>query len=673
MTFLSPLAGLIAAALAVPALLLLYFLKLRRREQAVPSTLLWRKAVQDLQVNAPFQKLRRNLLLVLQMLLLIALALALSQPAVPYRPAAGASNVLLIDRSASMSATDGNASGGTRLEEAKARAKSLLDTLSGGSRAMVIAFDDQAEIVQGFTSDTQLLKKSIDEIQPSDRRTRMKLAYQLADAQGTMRAGAIEDGSAVTPPDVFVYSDGRAADAGELSLRGTVRYEPIGKATSKNVGIVSLSARRNYERPTEVQVFARLISSGPEPVTTDLQLTVDGAVQKVARVTLVPDGWSQEQRQAAEKEGVVARDAAEFTIELPTAAIVRVEQMNKEGDVLAADDSASVVVPQPRSLAVTVVSDGNNPFLSRLVKSLSLRDPQELTSRQYEDAVAAGNATRDVILFDNYRPKALPPTGNFVYFGVLPEGLRLTAKTRDGALVTDPEIVGVLDWKRDHPILRGLSLGKLYGAGAITLVPAGESEVLVEGVRGPLVVLHREGRSIHLAVAFDPLNSNWPFLVSYPVFVHNTLQFIATSSDLSVRESYPPGSTPRLPRTSLGDLRSITLSGPGMDRQIAIEAVADGRQASAMADVVLPALDRVGIFEIAPKVEGFERLAVNLLEANESVVIPTPTAPGGIGETVVATTGSSKARLELWWWLVAAVAMPLLLVEWWVYTRRTHL
>ena len=120
-TFLSPLAAGIAAAVAIPALLVLYFLKLRRREMPIPSTLLWKKAIQDLQVNAPFQRLRRNLLLFLQMALLMLLILALARPVTFFTPGAGKNTVIIIDRSASMNATDVN--GKSRLDEAKRRAK----------------------------------------------------------------------------------------------------------------------------------------------------------------------------------------------------------------------------------------------------------------------------------------------------------------------------------------------------------------------------------------------------------------------------------------------------------------------------------------------------------------------------------------------------------------------
>src|SRR5215217_1903545 len=115
-TFLNPWAAAAAGAIVVPSLLILYFLKLRRREMTVPSTLLWKKAVQDLQVNAPFQKLRRNLLLLLQLLLLLLLLLALAKPVANVTPTPGKTTVILVDRSASMAAktTDGK---GTRLDE----------------------------------------------------------------------------------------------------------------------------------------------------------------------------------------------------------------------------------------------------------------------------------------------------------------------------------------------------------------------------------------------------------------------------------------------------------------------------------------------------------------------------------------------------------------------------
>src|SRR5438270_12010941 len=117
-SFINPWTGLIAAGLSISALLVLYFLKLRRREMLVSSTILWKKAVQDLQVNAPFQRLRRNLLLLLQLLILLFLLLALSRPVTHFTPGAGKISVILIDRSASMGARDPDLKGKSRLDEA---------------------------------------------------------------------------------------------------------------------------------------------------------------------------------------------------------------------------------------------------------------------------------------------------------------------------------------------------------------------------------------------------------------------------------------------------------------------------------------------------------------------------------------------------------------------------
>ena len=103
-----PLGGRRWAVLAgVPVgIIALYFLKLRRRPVQVPSTLLWRRSLEDLHVNSLFQRLRRNLLLFLQLLAVLLAMLALAGPRIKGTAGQGQRFVLMIDNSASMSATD---------------------------------------------------------------------------------------------------------------------------------------------------------------------------------------------------------------------------------------------------------------------------------------------------------------------------------------------------------------------------------------------------------------------------------------------------------------------------------------------------------------------------------------------------------------------------------------
>ena len=98
MTFLNPWPALVAAAAAVPLLLLLYFLKLRRQVLRMPSTLLWSSVTEDLQANVPFQRLRWSVLLLLQLLLVAALLAALARPVVQAGRGAASRMIILIDR-----------------------------------------------------------------------------------------------------------------------------------------------------------------------------------------------------------------------------------------------------------------------------------------------------------------------------------------------------------------------------------------------------------------------------------------------------------------------------------------------------------------------------------------------------------------------------------------------
>src|SRR6185312_10809498 len=102
----------------------------------------------------------------------------------------------------------------TRLEEAKKRARELVDSMVKDSSAMVIAFDDSAETLQSFTTDQVALKRAIDSIEPTDRHTKLKLAYELADASMAYNPDQLRP--SVDPADIYLYSDGRALDANDV-------------------------------------------------------------------------------------------------------------------------------------------------------------------------------------------------------------------------------------------------------------------------------------------------------------------------------------------------------------------------------------------------------------------------------------------------------------------------
>ena len=109
MPFTSPLALL--GLLFIPAVIAMYLLKLRRDERVVPSTLLWTALISDVEANAPWQRLRRSLLLLLQLLLVAILALLAARPFLE-RPAGLARDIVLVlDTSASMAATESRRTG----------------------------------------------------------------------------------------------------------------------------------------------------------------------------------------------------------------------------------------------------------------------------------------------------------------------------------------------------------------------------------------------------------------------------------------------------------------------------------------------------------------------------------------------------------------------------------
>src|SRR5947209_31777 len=140
LTYHIPLAWWLALILLlVPvAIVLLYFLKLKRKPLSVPSTFLWRKSIEDLHVNALFQWLRQNLLLLLQLLVAVFLIYAVMDFRVHGRTHQARHYILMIDNSASMAATDVAPS---RLHWAKQEALKEIDGATESDYGMVLVFN----------------------------------------------------------------------------------------------------------------------------------------------------------------------------------------------------------------------------------------------------------------------------------------------------------------------------------------------------------------------------------------------------------------------------------------------------------------------------------------------------------------------------------------------------
>jgi len=118
--------------LAPIGVLLLYFLKLKRRPLQVPSTFLWKKSIEDLHVNALFQWLRQNVVLLLQLLVLLVLIYASLGLRFHGQTATGRHYIIMIDNSASMAAIDVKPS---RLEWGKEEALKVIDAAEEGHQA----------------------------------------------------------------------------------------------------------------------------------------------------------------------------------------------------------------------------------------------------------------------------------------------------------------------------------------------------------------------------------------------------------------------------------------------------------------------------------------------------------------------------------------------------------
>ncbi|MBI2923551.1 MAG: VWA domain-containing protein [Planctomycetes bacterium] len=612
MNFLNP-AFLWLAALAIP-LIALYILKLRRRDVRISSTILWERAVRDAQANAPFQRLRSNLLLLLQLLLLALLVLAIARPALRRVASPGRVVVLVIDTSASMGARDGER---TRLDRAKEAAEKVLGNLRDSDEVMVVEAWSGARVAAGLTRDHAAAERAIRLMEVRDTGTALEEALLLAATAVEKREGAV----------VVLFSDGAGARVPshpvlEKALTWVRTADP-----ADNLGITAF--RAEVVSGTDGRVESRTVNGRTEhPYSVFAGVSNFSRARKKIYAALRSEGSTVAVRALDLAPGETG--GASFEVMLPGEAAVEVAL--DEPDALAADDRAWSRVPEPAE--VRVAFKGEHRFLQAFLAT--------------RPRVRVDEAAPDLWFCEG--PAVEPPAGaHAVYFR--PD--RPVAGIAPGEEVAR---VKALSWDETHPLLRFAKFADVHVGKAVRLSLPPEGVNLVQGSAGPLVAMVSEKGRLRIVTAFRAADSDWPLRPSFPIFFSNVLRLVSAA-----RASEVP------PQIGAGRAARFTAGTAPVGRVTDPSGTGHALTATEAGDFVFGATEKVGLyrFEAGGSTRPF---GVNLLSEAESNLAPADSLGAGASRVEAAASAGEDNR-DLWPWLAGA-AILILLVEWACFNRR---
>jgi hypothetical protein len=681
MSLLAPLALL--GLLTVPVILAFYMLQLRREERTVSSTFLWQHLVRDVEANAPWQRLRRSLLLLLQLLLAVLLVAVVARPVLE-RPAALARDlVVIVDASASMAARDVFPD---RLAAAKQAAIDALRDLPSDGRVSVIAAAESARVVASEAETAGRAARAISTIQPTAATGDMSEALRLAGALAARARGA----------EILVVTDDAGDVAPAAELDAPVRVITIGTERG-NQAIAALAVRAD---PTGLErvLFVSVANYSDQVVPRRLQVLADGTpvtardlqLAALSRTNVVIDELPRGTR-VIEARLTHAEDAAGAPVVAPA-------------DQLPLDDAAWAIVPDDRLMRVLMVGPGN-VYLENALTYLPNVELYGVTPEQWP--TTTGKDRFDLFVFDGWVPEDLPDAP---ILAIAPNRSSMLGEVVGSA--TNP---GLSEPADDEPLLRNVDLSRLHVARTQQLVRPDWSRVVISG--GPELPLIYSGLRNGLpttVIAFDLRQSDLPLQVAWPILVSNMTGELLGLNE-AAQDPLVPSAPVELPlrpgvegyRITLPD-GSIRELAPGATGATAvtfvetqqlgvyrIEPVLDpdaqatpppAPQVSTPAGSIVPAESGAATPEsdspgpsIAPAqvvdppeapVDQPVRFAVDLFSPSESNITPGDgsriAALGGAGEPGVAAAGLAR---DDWWPLLAGVVLLVLMAEWLLYER----
>lgn len=466
----------------------------RRHAKRLPvSTLLFFKSLaREHQESAWLRRVKKWLSLALTLLALLLAVFALARPSGEMGANAPKAVVLVIDRSASMAATD--ASGKTRLAEAINALQQLVRSLPDQVVLTLIAYDAKADVLLSRSRNRRECLRLLDELKP------LPIAGDASEALATARRLAELDAGA----KIWLASDTKPE--GDIAFIDCALPEVV------NAGITGFQIRPSPLSGGQHEVFAKVSASAANnaKVSSTLEVTLAGRPVQIREIELEP--------------------GASTTLILPleSARGQRLElQLKTPGDAFGWDDGLTAPLPRNRPLSVSWITDKADPFTELALASLIESRRIEMT-RSTPDAWPPKDKP-DVYVFEHWLPKTWPADRPVIVLNPTTSSGPISVKPLPGNGLPHDSLRSVLP---DHPVLFRVASSRVaLTQTSVLALPASLEPLWIAGSEPVLAAGEHAGQRI-VATAFSPATSEQlALLPAFPLVLGNALYWCAETNE----------------------------------------------------------------------------------------------------------------------------------------------
>lgn len=595
--------------LLIPVLIIIYIIRARYEERSVASTYIWKLSTRFMKKKLPFRRFRQLLLFLCQLLMIVALALLVSKPAIVSK-GAGKEYILIIDGSASMNIAGEDSE--TRFDRALEQIIQMIPEADFGTTfSIILAADEAGFLVERTQSETEI---------------RLALNYaQCGYGDGSVAdaltlAQSLCDKHAVT--DVILYSDSE--------------YE-----TAENIEVVDLSAEEwnvslsslAYEQADKDYLFTATVYSAHADADVALAMSVDGKIIDVQNVS--------------------CKKNTETTVTFTAKKLKDFKNATVYTDVkdgLAEDNSFSVCKKETTQVDVLVVS--KSPFyLQSVLKVLGnctvkvAATPEEATSGY------------DLYIFDSCTPDKLPTDGSVWLFAPdkLPTDMSLREEKGGKAQI---KVTKKGSSKLYSSLADGLNLEDAAVSNYLKINGGRSWESLLSCGEDSVLLTRKETSGMRTAVfAFDLHDSNLPLMADYVVLIKELFAYsvpeILMDTDYAVSDTVSINVLPssKYFYVEFPDGELVSYSTKQSETELMPDTVGVHSAVQTLSDGTTKQVD---FFVHVPLSDMRDEAAESAL----SIRLPSADEVS----TIVPEDGLS----EIWIWVLSALLL-LILAEWGIY------